>query len=80
MAAVAYSGKPRTPDVVVDETWFSDPEFCKQSKVCMHDVVFPGLIRSDICDVSFCYIAWRFNDRYKQVFTQWEISYINALA
>lgn len=33
MAAVAYSGKPRTPDVVVDETWFSDPEFCKQSKL-----------------------------------------------
>ena len=34
MAAVAYSGKPRTPDVVVDETWFSDPDFCRESKVC----------------------------------------------
>ncbi|KAL9455155.1 hypothetical protein AB3S75_010544 [Citrus x aurantiifolia] len=33
MAAVAYNGKPRTPDVVVDETWFSDPEVCKQSKL-----------------------------------------------
>lgn len=35
VAAVAYNGKPRTPDVVVDESWFSDPEFCKESKV--HD-------------------------------------------
>ena len=33
IAAVAYNGKPRTPDVVVDETWFSDPTFCKESKV-----------------------------------------------
>lgn len=33
MAAVAYNGKPRTPEVIVDETWFSDPDFCKESKV-----------------------------------------------
>lgn len=33
VAAVAYNGKPRTPDVVVDETWFSDPTFCKESKL-----------------------------------------------
>ncbi|XP_010519769.1 PREDICTED: cinnamoyl-CoA reductase 1-like [Tarenaya hassleriana] len=33
MAAVAYNGKPRTPDVMVDETWFSDPEVCKASKM-----------------------------------------------
>ncbi|XP_059431324.1 phenylacetaldehyde reductase-like [Corylus avellana] len=32
IAAVAYNGRPRTPDVVVDETWFSDPEFCKQGQ------------------------------------------------
>ncbi|RRT73396.1 hypothetical protein B296_00011714, partial [Ensete ventricosum] len=32
MAAVAYNGKPRTPDVVVDETWFSSPEVCEQQK------------------------------------------------
>ena len=25
----AYNGKPRTLEVVVDETWFSDTEFCK---------------------------------------------------
>ncbi|XP_038725018.1 phenylacetaldehyde reductase [Tripterygium wilfordii] len=33
IAAVAYNGKPRTPEVVVDETWFSDPEFCRESKL-----------------------------------------------
>lgn len=35
IAAVAYNGKPRTPDVVVDETWFTDPDFCAQSNVCV---------------------------------------------
>ncbi|KAF8398363.1 hypothetical protein HHK36_017290 [Tetracentron sinense] len=33
IAAVAFNGRPRTPDVIVDETWFSDPEFCKNSKM-----------------------------------------------
>ncbi|KAK2993818.1 hypothetical protein RJ640_027696 [Escallonia rubra] len=33
VAAVAYNGKPRTPDVVVDETWWSNPEFCKEMKL-----------------------------------------------
>ncbi|KAG6679252.1 hypothetical protein I3842_14G120900 [Carya illinoinensis] len=32
IAAVAFNGRPRTPDVVVDETWFSDPEICKEAK------------------------------------------------
>ncbi|TVU20743.1 hypothetical protein EJB05_30338 [Eragrostis curvula] len=32
MAAVAYNGKPRTPDVVVDETWFSNPEICAKNQ------------------------------------------------
>lgn len=35
MAAVIFNGKPLTPDVVVDETWFSDPEICEKSKVCI---------------------------------------------
>lgn len=35
MAAVAYNRQPRNPDTVVDETWFSDQELCKQSKVCL---------------------------------------------
>ncbi|PPR85724.1 hypothetical protein GOBAR_AA34965 [Gossypium barbadense] len=33
IAAVAYNGKPRTPDVVVDENWFSDPDYCKDLKL-----------------------------------------------
>ncbi|KAL6622588.1 hypothetical protein ACP70R_032467 [Stipagrostis hirtigluma subsp. patula] len=32
MAAVAYNGKPRTPDVIVDETWFSVPEICEKNQ------------------------------------------------
>ena len=35
VAAVAYNGRPRTPDVVVDETWFSDPDICKEAQVCI---------------------------------------------
>ncbi|KAL7126904.1 hypothetical protein ABFS83_14G217800 [Erythranthe nasuta] len=30
VAAVAYNAKPLTPEVVVDETWWSDPEICRQ--------------------------------------------------
>nr|QCU55202.1 cinnamyl alcohol dehydrogenase [Camellia fraterna] len=33
VAAVAFNGRPRAPDVVFDESWFSDPEFCKQNKL-----------------------------------------------
>lgn len=33
IAAVAFNGKPRTPATVVDETWFSDPDFCRSSKL-----------------------------------------------
>ncbi|XP_074292970.1 phenylacetaldehyde reductase-like isoform X1 [Silene latifolia] len=29
IAAVVQSDRPRAPHVVVDETWFSDPDFCK---------------------------------------------------
>ncbi|KAG8363630.1 hypothetical protein BUALT_Bualt19G0042400 [Buddleja alternifolia] len=32
VAAVICNRKPQGPDVVVDETWFSDPEFCKETK------------------------------------------------
>nr|XP_010908348.2 cinnamoyl-CoA reductase 2 isoform X2 [Elaeis guineensis] len=32
MAAVIRNGRPLTPDVVVDETWFSNAEYCKQAK------------------------------------------------
>ncbi|KAK4278708.1 hypothetical protein QN277_016517 [Acacia crassicarpa] len=30
MAAVLCNGKPLTSDVIADETWFSDPDVCKQ--------------------------------------------------
>ncbi|KAL3732668.1 hypothetical protein ACJRO7_029335 [Eucalyptus globulus] len=33
MAAVVFNGKPLTSGVVVDETWFSDPVFCEESKL-----------------------------------------------
>ncbi|XP_020206223.1 cinnamoyl-CoA reductase 1 [Cajanus cajan] len=29
VAAVLYNGRPRTPEVVVDETWFSDPNILR---------------------------------------------------
>lgn len=35
MAAVAYNRNPRTPDVVVDETWFTDPDLSRESNVCV---------------------------------------------
>ncbi|KAK8693361.1 hypothetical protein V6N13_070946 [Hibiscus sabdariffa] len=33
IASVLYNGKPLTPDVVVDETWFSDSRFCQENKL-----------------------------------------------
>ncbi|XVE90417.1 hypothetical protein DITRI_Ditri20bG0076300 [Diplodiscus trichospermus] len=33
IAAVVFNGRPLGPDVVVDETWFSDPTFCEKSKL-----------------------------------------------
>ncbi|KAM3733916.1 hypothetical protein ACB098_11G174200 [Castanea mollissima] len=32
MAAVMFNKKPLTPDVVIDETWFSDPVACEELK------------------------------------------------
>lgn len=36
MASVSFNRRPLTPDVVIDETWFSDPIFCAESKVCFY--------------------------------------------
>nr|QEG53851.1 phenylacetaldehyde reductase [Plumeria rubra] len=33
VAAVSYNGKPRTPDVVIDETWWSAPDLCREKKM-----------------------------------------------
>ncbi|XP_028758780.1 cinnamoyl-CoA reductase 1-like [Neltuma alba] len=35
-AAVTHTGKPLTPDVVVDETWFSSPDICRGMKRWYH--------------------------------------------
>ncbi|KAM7476753.1 hypothetical protein LguiB_023996 [Lonicera macranthoides] len=32
MASVIFNGRPLNPDVEVDESWFSDPKFCEDSK------------------------------------------------
>lgn len=34
VASVYFNGKPLSPEVVVDETWWSDPEYCKEKQVC----------------------------------------------
>ncbi|CAL5423793.1 unnamed protein product [Camellia sinensis] len=36
MAAVECTSRPRAPDEIIDETWFSDPEFCKENKLWYH--------------------------------------------
>ncbi|XP_049347980.1 phenylacetaldehyde reductase-like [Solanum verrucosum] len=33
IAAVAYSGQPRTPEVVVDESWWTSPDYCKEKQL-----------------------------------------------
>ncbi|XP_054796684.1 phenylacetaldehyde reductase-like [Prosopis cineraria] len=33
IASVLYNGKPTTPEVVVDETWFSNPDICREYKL-----------------------------------------------
>ncbi|KAJ3669248.1 hypothetical protein LUZ60_011198 [Juncus effusus] len=36
MAAVTHNGKTINPETVVDESWFSSPEFCEQSNLWYH--------------------------------------------
>ncbi|XP_050872597.1 phenylacetaldehyde reductase isoform X11 [Lathyrus oleraceus] len=33
IAAVAYNTRPKNPEVIVNETWFSDPDFCRESQL-----------------------------------------------
>ena len=35
MASVVFTGKPVTPEALIDESWFSDPVLCHESKVCI---------------------------------------------
>lgn len=34
MISILLTGTPLTPDVVVDETWFSNLDVCKELQVC----------------------------------------------
>ncbi|XP_072975236.1 phenylacetaldehyde reductase-like [Typha angustifolia] len=48
VAAVEHNGRPKTPDVVIDETWFSSHEICEKSKEMMRCILarsptFPNL-------------------------------------
>ncbi|KAJ4751709.1 hypothetical protein LUZ62_086114 [Rhynchospora pubera] len=36
MCAVTFNGRSLNPDVVVDETWYSEPDFCIKNKLWYH--------------------------------------------
>ncbi|KAG6412528.1 hypothetical protein SASPL_125207 [Salvia splendens] len=40
IAAVAYNGKPLIPEAVVDETWWSSPEYCEQMQTLAEDAAW----------------------------------------
>ena len=40
MAAAVYSRNPNTPDVVVDETCFTDVDFCREFQVCICALIY----------------------------------------
>uniref|UniRef100_A0A7N0VM29 NAD-dependent epimerase/dehydratase domain-containing protein n=1 Tax=Kalanchoe fedtschenkoi TaxID=63787 RepID=A0A7N0VM29_KALFE len=33
ISSMIFNGKPLTPDVVIDESWYSDPVYCKETKL-----------------------------------------------
>ena len=43
MAAVMFNKTPVNTDAIIDETWFSDPVYCEESKVCSSVTSFPFL-------------------------------------
>ncbi|KAJ1375720.1 hypothetical protein SESBI_50701, partial [Sesbania bispinosa] len=43
IAAVLYNGRPRTPDVVVDKTWFSNPDFLREQEFLANCSIKNGL-------------------------------------
>lgn len=64
IATVLCNEKPKTPEVVVDETWFSNPDFCRENEVCaiFHytntEMKFVDNVGC-ICDYSECCIVLR---------------------
>ncbi|KAJ4826232.1 hypothetical protein Tsubulata_032288 [Turnera subulata] len=57
MASVSENGKPLTPDVVVDETWFSDPAYCESNKACFWADFLTQPFYFHCCFLYVC-IAW----------------------
>ena len=56
LASVVLNGKPMTPDVAVDETWFSDPLLCEQGKVCTS--ANPWVLIYDISLAIYIYLLY----------------------
>ncbi|KAF7806840.1 cinnamoyl-CoA reductase 1 [Senna tora] len=64
IASVIYNGKPRGPEDVVDETWYSDSEWCTKRKVyiyiywCTNNIYGPFwyLLSKTLADEA----AWKF--------------------
>ncbi|XP_057748171.1 cinnamoyl-CoA reductase CAD2-like isoform X1 [Arachis stenosperma] len=55
ICAVAFSSRPKTPEVVVDETWFSDPQFSHQLKSWQWYTISKTLAEE---------AAWKFAEKY----------------
>ena len=53
IASVAFNGMPRTPETIVDETWFADPEYCRAAKVKKRNKKIISV--SVILKLSFCF-------------------------
>ena len=52
MATILNDKKAQTPAVVVDETWFSDPDVCKEAKVCRGITVHAFLIMKMVIHIN----------------------------
>ncbi|KAK6164132.1 hypothetical protein DH2020_000996 [Rehmannia glutinosa] len=46
-AAVCFNGTPLTPDTVIDETWWSDPDYCRKNQFDQPKRIIGG--REQIC-------------------------------
>ena len=58
MTSVAFNGKPLAPDVLVDESWFSDPVFCEKSR-CLYEMIshhILSLFYVLVCGFTKCFL------------------------
>ncbi|PIN14397.1 Flavonol reductase/cinnamoyl-CoA reductase [Handroanthus impetiginosus] len=58
-AAVSFNARPRTPEVVVDETWFSDAEWCRQNQQTKFKSFIPSLFLN-LYDENAWWISWSY--------------------